>query len=117
MKKLIALLLALVLVVSCFAGCDNNAPVDPDTDTPSNNENPAPDGTDEAPAVSDDPFDGTHDIVEVTWCINGDPQAEDEAVLAAVNKLLEERYNLHLNLEGRKKLAERFVYALTYYDE
>ena len=25
--------------------------------------------------------------------------------------------NLHLNVEGRKKVAERFVYALTYYDE
>ncbi len=99
MKKLIALLLALVLVVSCFAGCDNNAPVDDDNNTPSGNETPAPDGSEEAPAVSEDPFDGTHDIVEVTWCINGDPQEGDEAVLAEVNKLLEERYNLHLNLE------------------
>ena len=25
--------------------------------------------------------------------------------------------NIHLNTEGRKKVAERFVYALTYYDE
>ncbi len=37
-----------------------------------------------------------------------------------VNELNADQYladNLHLNLEGRKKVAERFVYALEYYDE
>jgi len=25
--------------------------------------------------------------------------------------------NIHLNVEGRKKIAERFIYALNYYDK
>lgn len=99
MKRIIALLLVLVMSVSLFAGCQKE-PEAVVADPTTGNETPATPETPDEPEVSDDPFDGTHEIVEVTWCINGDPQAEDEAVLAEVNKLLEERYNLHLNLEA-----------------
>lgn len=98
MKKLIALLLVLALAVSCFAGCEK-APVEETKDTKPADTNPVAPGT-TAATVSDDPFDGTHDIVDVTWCINCDPQADDAKVLEELNKLLEERYNLHLNLES-----------------
>ena len=99
MKRLIALLLVLVMSVSLFVGCEKAPNQETNGTTAPSGEKPAtPETT--APVVSNDPFDGTHDIVEVTWCINGDPQAEDAAVLAEVNKLLEERYNLHLNLES-----------------
>ena len=99
MKRLIALLLVLVMSVSLFVGCEK-APAQETNGTtaPSDDKPETPETT--APVVSNDPFDGTHDVVEVIWCINGDPQAEDEAVLAEVNKLLEERYNLHLILES-----------------
>lgn len=97
MKKIIALLLVLALAVSCFVGCVK-APVDDTKDTkPADTKDTTPVET-TAP-VSTDPFDGTHDIVEVTWCINSNPQDDGEAVLAEVNKMLEEKYNLHLNLE------------------
>lgn len=99
MKRLIALLLVLVMSVSVFVGCEKAPAQETNGTTAPSGEKPeTPETT--APVVSNDPFDGTHDIVEVTWCINGDPQAEDAAVLAEVNKLLEERYNLHLNLES-----------------
>lgn len=99
MKRLIALLLVLVMSVSVFVGCEKAPAQETNGTTAPSGEKPeTPETT--APVVSNDPFDGTHDIVEVTWCINGDPQEEDEAVMAAVNKLLEERYNLHLNLES-----------------
>lgn len=97
MKKIIALLLVLVLAVSCFVGCekapadDTKAPVTPTGD------NNTPDDTTAAPVV-EDRFDGKHDIVEVTVVIRNDPQPDDLQVVTAMNKILAERYNLKLNL-------------------
>ena len=99
MKKIIALLLVLVLAVSCFVGCvkapadDTKAPV-----TPTGNNN-TPDDTTAAPVV-EDRFDGKHEIVEVTVVIRNDPQPDDLQVVAAMNKILAERYNLKLNLKA-----------------
>lgn len=38
------------------------------------------------------------ELVTVTWCTFGDAQDDDEEVMAEINKLLAERYNLQLNL-------------------
>lgn len=97
MKKIIALLLVLVMAVSCFVGCEK-APVDdtkaPVTPTGDN----TPDDTTAAPTEVEDRFDGKHDIVEVTVVIRDDPKEDDAQVVAAMNEILAERYNLKLNL-------------------
>ena len=96
MKKIIALLLVLALAVSCFVGCektpadDTKAPVTPTGDN-------TPDDTTAAPVV-EDRFDGKHEIVPITVVIRNDPQPDDLQVVAAMNKILAERYNLKLNL-------------------
>jgi putative aldouronate transport system substrate-binding protein len=98
MKKIIALLLVLALAVSCFVGCektpadDTKAPVTPTGDN-------TPDDTTAEPVV-EDRFDGKHEIVEVTVVIRNAPQPDDLQVVAAMNKILAERYNLKLNLKA-----------------
>lgn len=96
MKKIIALLLVLVLAVSCFAGCVTNQPEDTKDTKPVDTKDTTP--VDTTPTESDDPFDGTHEVVEVTVVIRNAPQEDDEQVVAAMNEILEERYNLRLNL-------------------
>lgn len=98
MKKIIALLLALVLAVSCFVGCDNTKPVDtkPVDTKPATGDTK---GTEPAPTEEENLFDGKHDIVEVTWCVRHNPEEDLEQVLDYLNKTyLEPRYNLHLNV-------------------
>ena len=97
MKKIIALLLVLVLAVSCFVGCqkapvdDTKAPVTPTGDN-------TPDDTTAAPVEVEDRFDGKHEIVPITVVIRNAPQPDDLQVVTAMNKILAERYNLKLNL-------------------
>lgn len=96
MKKIIALLLVLVLAVSCIVGCAPAAPVDTKDTTPADTKATTPKDTE--PVEVEDRFDGTHEIVEVTLATRTDPQTDDWQVITQMNKLLEERYNLHLNL-------------------
>lgn len=97
MKKIIALLLVLVLAVSCIAGCAPAAPVDTKDTTPVDTKDSAGNDTTAAPVV-EDRFDGKHEIVEVTVVIRNAPQPDDLQVVTAMNKILAERYNLKLNL-------------------
>lgn len=98
MKKIIALLLVLVLAVSCFVGCDTKKPVDtkPVDTKPATGDTK---GTEPAPTEEENLFDGKHDIVEVTWCVRHNPEEDLQQVLDYLNKTyLEPRYNLHLNV-------------------
>lgn len=99
MKKIIAMLLVLVLAVSCIAGCTPAAPVDTKDTTPVDTKEPAGNDTTAAPVV-EDRFDGKHEIVEVTVVIRNAPQPDDLQVVNAMNKILAERYNLRLNLKA-----------------
>lgn len=98
MKKIIALLLALVLAVSCFVACDQTKPEDTKGTNPPATNNPTP-STEPQPTEEEDLFDGKHDIVEVTWCVRHNPEEDLEQVLDYLNETyLEPRYNLHLNV-------------------
>lgn len=98
MKKIIALLLVLVLAVSCIAGCTPAAPVDTKATTPNTDTKPTDDNKETEPVEVEDRFDGKHEIVPVTVVIRSSPQPDDLQVVNAMNKILAERYNLKLNL-------------------
>lgn len=99
MKKIIALLLALVLAVSCFAACDNTKPEDTKAPVDTKPVDTKPVETEPVETEPENLFDGKHDIVEVTWCVRHNPEEDLEAVLDYLNKTyLEPRYNLHLNV-------------------
>lgn len=88
MKKLIALLLALVMVLSLVACGGEKAPA---ADAPAADK-PAAD----APAA-----DGAADeleFVELTWYTVGQPQAGAQEVYDKMNEYLEEKLNCHVNI-------------------
>lgn len=84
MKKLIALLLALVMCLSVLAGCGSKAET-PATEAPKA-ETPA-----DAPATEAKPEE--LEPVELIWNLVGTPQEDQEAVFAEVNKVLKEKLN------------------------
>ena len=89
MKKLLALLLASVMVLGLFAGCGSQAPAEtkaPVAETPAETEKPT-----EAPK---------EEIVELKWITvgNGMP-ANYDAWKAAMDAYLEEKIGVHLNME------------------
>ncbi|MBO5197032.1 MAG: ABC transporter substrate-binding protein [Lachnospiraceae bacterium] len=81
-KKVIAFLLTAGMLVSCLVGCGQK-----------NNGGSA--GT---TSGSTDSAQQQEEIATVTWCVRATPEEDDELVLEEMNKLLEERYNLHLNM-------------------
>ena len=98
MKKIIALLLALVLAVSCFVACEQKPVETQPKDDPKPTDS-KPVETDPVETEPENLFDGKHDIVEVTWCVRHNPEEDLEQVLDYLNKTyLEPRYNLHLNV-------------------
>lgn len=87
-KKLLAILLAAVMLVSCLAACGQN-----------NEAQGATEGKGSDVSNATDPVaQEKEEVVTVTWCFRNDPQEDDEQVLAAVNEILREKYNLELNL-------------------
>lgn len=90
-KKLIAMLLASGMVLSCLAGCGKE--VSNDTET-KQSEVATSETKQEETKVSEE----KEEVVEVTWVIRNDPQEDDEKVLEAVNEILREKYSLELNL-------------------
>ena len=90
-KKLFALVMAVVMVLSVFAGCVQNQP------TPSTDPKPAEtQGKENTPATQQ--TEPKKELAEITWVVRGTKQEDFDKVLAEVNKLLEERYSLRLNL-------------------
>lgn len=116
MKKIIALLLALVLAVSCFVACDTTKPEDTKDTTPKTtegNKDTTPDTTE--PAV-EDLFDGKHEIVEITYHVRHNPEEDTQQVVDYLNKTyLEPRYNLRLKviMTANAEYNDRMTLAMT----
>lgn len=95
MKKIIALLLAVVMVCCLFAGCnkDNEKPTDPkatDNNTENTTESTEPDSSTEP----------TGDIVELTWYTVGSGMPDNyDAWKANLDKYLEEKIGVHLDVQ------------------
>lgn len=87
-KKLLAILLVAVMLVSCLAACGQNGEAQQATENKGS----------EVSNVTEPPAKEKEEVVTVTWCFRNDPQEDDEQVLAAVNEILREKYNLELNL-------------------
>lgn len=105
-KKILALLLALVMVIGLVA-CGN-------TNTPAQTDAPKADAPakDDAPTKDDAPKE---DPVTVKWMVRGTPQEDHDQVMEAVNALLLERYNLQLDLEpvDSSELTQRMELMMT----
>ena len=69
MKRLIALICVLCIAVTLFAGCDNKA------------------------------SKGDGEIVDLLWYVPGDNQPDQEAVMAEVNKILNEKIGVNLTIQ------------------
>lgn len=98
MKKILALLLAVVMIASLFVGCNTSTtsptnPSEPSNETPTDQ---AETPTDETPA----PTENNGDVVTVKWVAvgNGMP-ANYDAWKANLDKYLEEKIGVHLEME------------------
>ena len=100
MKKILALLLAVVMFASLFAGCNNTTG---NTDPTDNSVAPT-DNTDETPAPTEgneEPTEGTTgDVVTLKWVTVGNGMPENyDAWKANLDKYLEEKIGVHLEME------------------
>ena len=89
-KKLLATLLAVGMTFTALAGCGQevaNSEVS-EKETVSQTET----------KVEQTASEVEEEVVPVTWVIRCDPQEDDEKVVAAINEILTEKYNLELNL-------------------
>jgi len=99
-KKLLALLLAIVMITMFIAACADNddptpAPVETDTgtETPAVTDDNTDDSDTEAPVVADDlPF------VNLTFYMVGEPTAEWNGIQDVINSRLEEDINANLEM-------------------
>lgn len=90
MKKLLAVLLATVMVIGLFAGCASSNPNTPAT-TPATTPN-TPDTPATTPAASDD-------IPTIVWYSVGGGQPQNyDAWLAQINPYLEEKIGAHIDM-------------------
>ena len=91
MKKIIALLLACVMVLGLFAACGDGKPADTTNGTPD---------TTSGSNTPDTTTGGTDEVVELTWYMvgNGTPVNYD-SWKQKVDAYLEEKINVHLNIE------------------
>ncbi len=89
-NKLLALLLAVLMVMSIFVGCTSKEAT---TDTPSNTTD-TPDTTNEtAPEASED-----REFVELDFYIMNSPVTDQERVMEKANAIIEDAINAHLNI-------------------
>ena len=90
MKKIIALLLACVMVLGLFAACGN-------TEAPAETKAPAAE-TPATPAETEAP--ATAEIPTITWySVGGGMPANWDSWTATVNAYLEEKIGVHLNMQ------------------
>lgn len=93
MKKTIALLLAIMMVIGMFAGCgETKAPAE--TKAPVA-EQPADDKT---PAETDAPAVETLEEYDLVYYMAGDPQVDEELVEQAINDYLRDTLNINLDI-------------------
>lgn len=105
-KRIMALLLALIMVIGLVA-C-GNANTTPEETDPVQADAPQADVSEKEPEVKADP-------VTVKWMVRGTQQEDHDQVMAAVNELLLERYNLQLELEivDASELTQRMELMMT----
>ena len=90
MKKIIALLLACVMVLGLFAACGN-------AEAPAETKAPAAE-TPNTPAQPEDPAEG--EVPTITWySVGGGMPANWDSWTAKVNAYLEEKIGVHLNMQ------------------
>lgn len=94
MKKILALLLALVMVIGVFAGCASEKPTE--TKAPA----AAPTEGEKEPAGTEAPAEPTGEIPTLTWyMVGGGMPANIDSWTEKVNAYLEEKIGAHLNIQ------------------
>ena len=96
MKKLLALILALVMVVSLFAGCSkSNAPAPAESEAPAAEETTASETAEtEAPAEDKPKYD---ENAVLTWYYMGDDAEDNQMVWDAANELIKAELGFTVN--------------------
>lgn len=90
MKKIIALLLACVMVLGLFAACGSSEPAPAETKAPETT----------APAETKAPEAGTSEVPTITWVsVGGGMPANYDSWLATVNAYLEEKIGVHVDMQ------------------
>lgn len=92
-KKIVALFLSVIMAMGCFAGCGQSA----DDEKKKTGESEATE-TSSTQETETNKEKKSEEVTTLTWYISGSQDDTYQAVWDEVNKLLEERYNLKLEM-------------------
>ena len=98
MKKLIALLLTVLMVLSLAACASKPVQVDP-TQAPAETQAPATDAPADEPAEEPAPEVDLSEHVTLVFYLPGDPPQDEAAIEEALNEKLVEKYNTSIDFQ------------------
>lgn len=95
-KRVVASLLAVGMLLSCLSGCGQKEQESSQQKESSSVEQSSK--STEQSSVQESTQQKEQEVEKVIWALRCDPQEDDEKVVAAMNEILRERYNLELEI-------------------
>ena len=93
-KKMVAMLLAAVMVSGCLTGCGQTS-----QSASESKQEESKESKESKSAESSQVEEKEEEVVTVKWVFRKDPQEDQDMVEDAINEIIRERYNLELDME------------------